>query len=141
MSEPRIIPGCATLPPIKPTNGKTGSPIGTANDDKTGDKNKAKKKTGDRFAVLNAFIDFTMGELDRAEMAVWFALYRDTKPDGLARTSQTDLARRAGTTTRTIVRTIAKLERRGLIKIVHRGGLRQGASTYRVRPLEPPGAR
>lgn len=139
MNEPRILPGCTTLPPMKPaTNGRHGPTIGAANDGKAGDKQKAKRKTGDRFAVLNAFIDFTMGDIDRAEMAVWFALYRDTKPDGLARTSQADLARRAGTTDRTVRRAIASLERRQLLKIVHRGGLQKGTSTYRIFPLTKP---
>ncbi|HVA46159.1 MAG TPA: transcriptional regulator [Pirellulales bacterium] len=121
---------------MKPaTNGKAGSMTGDQNGR---DKKTAKRKTGDRFAILNAFIDFTMGDLDRAEMAVWFALYRDTKPDGLARTSQADLARRAGTTDRTVRRAIASLERRRLLKIVHRGGLQKGASTYRILPLMKP---
>jgi hypothetical protein len=135
MSEPRILPGCSTLPRMKPaTNGNAGSTNGNAMNGK-GD-GKPKQKTDDRFAVLNAFIDFSMGDLDRAEMAVWFALYRDTKPDGLARTSQADLARRAGTSTRTVVRAIQSLERRGLLKIAYRGGLRQGVSSYRIRPLD-----
>lgn len=139
MTDPRILPGCTVLPPMKPaSSGRHGSPIGDQADGKTDRKSKAKRKAGDRFAVLNAFIDFTMGELDRAEMAVWFALYRDTKPDGLARTSQADLARRAGTTDRTVRRAIADLERRGLLRTVYQGGLWKGVSSYRVSPLAKP---
>jgi hypothetical protein len=139
MNEPRMLPGCAVLPPMKPaTNGKAGSPIG---DQDVRDKSKAKRKTGDRFAVLNAFVDFTAASLPRAEMLVWLILFRDTKPDGLARTSQADLARRAGVNLRTAKRAIASLENRGLLKIVYRGGLRRGVSSYRVRPLERDGAR
>lgn len=137
LDNPRILPGCATLPPMKPaTNGKAGTPIGAATKGKSTDK--AKRKAGDRFAVLNAFIDFTLGDLDRGEIAVWLVLYRDTKPDGLARTSQADLARRAGVSARTVVRAIASLARRGLLKTVHRGGLRRGLSSYRVLPLVKP---
>ena len=135
MSEPRILPGCTVLPPMKPaTNGRhvpTGDQDGKA-------KSKAKRKSGDRFAVLNAFVDFTAASLPRAELLVWFTLFRDTKPDGLARTSQIDLARRAGLSARTVVRAIASLVRRGLLKIVHRGGLRRGVSSYRVLPLTKP---
>src|SRR5262245_27991772 len=48
---------------------------------------KAKgKHAGERFAVLNAFVDFALAELSRAEIAVWLVLYRDTR-DGTARTS------------------------------------------------------
>ncbi|HVA50206.1 MAG TPA: helix-turn-helix domain-containing protein [Pirellulales bacterium] len=134
MNEPRILPGCSTLPPMKPaTNGKTGSTIGDPDD---GGKSKAKRKSGDRFAILNAFVDFTAVSLPRAELLVWFTLFRDTKPDGLARTSQADLARRAGVNLRTVKRAVASLEDRGLLKIVRRGGLRRGVSSYRVRPLE-----
>ena len=47
--------------------------------------------------------------LTRAEAAVWFILYRDTKPDGTARTGQTDLARRAGCNVRSVGRALARL--------------------------------
>lgn len=137
MSGPRILQGDSVLPPMQPaTNGRHGSPIGDQADGKQ--KSKAKKKAGDRFAVLNAFVDFTAGSLPRAELLVWFALFRDTKPDGLARTSQADLARRAGLSARTVVRAIASLVRRGLLKIAYQGGLRRGVSSYRVLPLTRP---
>lgn len=90
---------------------------------------------GGRFAVLNGFVDFTLRDLDRAELAVWLILYRDTKADGLVRTAQTDLARRAGVAVRTVRRAVGKLHDRGLLVVVNRGGLRRGVSTYRVRPL------
>ena len=92
-------------------------------------------KAKHRFAILNAFTDMTMKELGRAEMAVWLLLYRDTKPNGLARTAQADLARRTGTTTRTVERAVNSLERRGLLTVVRRGGLRRGPSSYRVHAL------
>jgi hypothetical protein len=95
-------------------------------------------KTGNRFAVLNAFVDMTMKGLSRSEITVWVLLFRDTKPDGLARTAQTDLARRAGTTTRSIERAVSLLERLGLLSVVHRGGLRKGPSSYRVHALSTP---
>lgn len=95
---------------------------------------KAKGKAGGRFAVLNAFVDFTLADLGRAEIAVWLVLYRDCR-DGIARTGQTDLARRAGVSRRTVGRALRRLEKRGLVKIVHRGGLGRGLSRYRVRGL------
>ena len=139
MSGPQILPGCDVLPPIEPATNLSTSTLGAAANG-TG-AIKAKRKTGDRFAVLNAFVDFTAAGLPRAETLVWLILFRDTKPDGLARTSQADLARRAGANLRTVKRAVANLERRGLLKVVRRGGLRQGPSTYRVKSLEPPGGR
>ena len=100
-------------------------------------KGRPHDKTG-RFAVLNAFLDFTLRDLDRAAAAVWLILYRDTKADGLARTAQTDLARRAGVDVRTVRRACGKLADRGLLTVVRRGGLRSGLSTYRVHPLAKP---
>jgi DNA-binding IclR family transcriptional regulator len=73
--------------------------------------------------------------LDRAEMAVWLLLWRDTKPEGLARTSQADLARRAGCNPRTVRRALAALQSAGLVAVVRRGGLNRGLSVYRVDPL------
>ena len=98
--------------------------------------NKAKgkttrRRTGERFATLNAFVDFTAGTLNRAEVLVWLVLYRDTK-DGTAATSQADIARRTGLCKRTVQLTTQRLEAAGLLKLVHRGGLRRGTSRYRV---------
>ena len=45
---------------------------------------KAKGASKGRFALLNAFVDFSMGELSRAEIIVWLILYRDSK-EGIAR--------------------------------------------------------
>jgi len=103
-----------------------------------GERGKAKGKTGERFAVLNSFVDFALAELSRAEIAVWLVLYRDTR-DGTARTSYDGLARRAGLNRRTVGRALRQLERRRLVKVVHRGGLRQGVSRYRVRGLPKDG--
>jgi DNA-binding GntR family transcriptional regulator len=67
-------------------------------------------------------------------------LWRDTKPDGAVRTSQADLARRAGISDRTIRQALKRLETAGLLKVVYRGGFRRGLSRYRVRPLRTDGA-
>ena len=68
------------------------------------------------------------------EIVTWLILYRDTR-DGKAKTSQADIARRAGISDRTVRRVIDALQRRGLLSVVRRGGLRQGPTTYRVHPL------
>ena len=108
-----------------------------------GRKPKKRKRTerpkGERFAVLNQFVDETMADLTRPEIAVWLVLYRDTKRDGTARTGQADIARRAGLGRRTVIRAIAKLEARGLLAVVRRGYLGAGPSVYRIRPYPPSG--
>jgi hypothetical protein len=95
---------------------------------------RAKGKVGERFRVLNSFVDFALAELTRAEIAVWLVLYRDTR-DRTARTSYDDLARRTGLNRRSVGRAVGALVTRRLLKVVHRGGLRRGASRYRVRGL------
>jgi len=94
-----------------------------------------KARTGDRFATINAFLDATMASLRPCERAVWLLLWRDTRQDGLARTGQVDLARRAGTSDRAVRAALWELVRRGLVVVVQRGRLRAGPSSYRVRAL------
>ena len=94
---------------------------------------KKKKNAAGRFHVLNGFVDFTMWDLSRAEITVWFVLFRDTKSDGIARTGQGDIARRIGASKRTVGRARRQLEKRGLVDIVRRGRLGGGPSAYRVR--------
>ena len=101
---------------------------------KAGKPSKPKGPAKGRFREINTFADFSLASLDRAEIAVWLLLWRDTK-DGTARTSQADIARRAGITDRSVRRAVATLERKGLLIVAYRGGLNRGLSVYRVRPL------
>jgi DNA-binding MarR family transcriptional regulator len=87
-----------------------------------------------RFQLLNAFVDGGMADLSRAELAVWLCLYRDTKPDGTARTALADLARRGGMDRRTASRAVGRLVRRKMLRVLRRGGLNRGPSVYRVFP-------
>lgn len=93
-----------------------------------------RKTTGKRFEVLNSFVDETLSTLYRGDVAVWLVLYRDTR-DGTARTAQSDLAHRSGLSVRGVRKALLRLEKRGLLKVVYRGGLNRGMSRYRVLPL------
>jgi hypothetical protein len=90
----------------------------------------------ERFAVLNAFVDFGIADagLTPAEIATWLVLFRDTKAEGTARTSQGDIARRANLDVRTVRRAVASLARRGMLQVVRRGRLSAGPSVYRLHP-------
>jgi len=134
--DPPTLPGCSVLPPMDLPDDSSRRQAGRAeqrNAKQTRSPNC--RKTADRFRVLNMFGDFTLRDLSRAEIAVWLLLWRDTKPDGLACTSQADLARRAGIAPKTTGRAVASLRRRGLLTVVFRGSLRRGPSKYRVHPL------
>jgi len=133
-SGPPILCGTECLPPMHQDQDRR--PQRHQDQDGTRAKGKpAHRRARERFATFNAFVDFTMQELPRAEVLVWLALFRDTKADGLARTSQADMARRAGVNVGTVKRAVAGLRRRGLLAVVFRGSLRRGPSAYRVRPL------
>ena len=123
-----VLNGAAVLPPMEvdSTDGLTRHV-----------NHKAKKQAASRFAVLNAFIDGTMEELCRGDIVVWLVLYRDTR-NGTAQTSQIDIARRAGLSTRGVRGALGRLKRRGLVRCVYKGGLNRGPSRYKVIPTEEP---
>lgn len=98
----------------------------------------AKTPKTPRFPVINGFVDFSLKDLRGADIAVWLVLWRDTKRDGIARTSQADLAKRAGLNERTVRRALKKLTKAGLVDVVHRGGVSYGPSRYRVHAFGPP---
>ena len=127
----RALPGCSVLPPMPPATNGRHRPAAL-----TKITNKAKGKAGERFRVLNAFIDFTLSDLDRGEAVVWLILFRDTR-DGVATTSQKSIARRAGISDRAVRKALGRLNDKGLVKIVRRGRIGAGASTYRIRALPP----
>jgi hypothetical protein len=94
---------------------------------------KPKRGAGARFAVLNAFADCALASLTGAEVKVWLVLFRDTKAaTGTARTGQADIARRAGLSRRGVQVALGKLTVKGFVRVVRRGRLNAGPSTYRV---------
>jgi len=121
-----ILEGCRVLPAMKTeTRGCKGVP------------NPKARKTTDRFKMLNTFVDCSMAYLGRSEIAVWLVLYRDSR-DNVARTGQTDIARRSGISDRTVCRALKKLESKGLVEVIWRGRLGTGPSRYRVSPMLKP---
>jgi DNA-binding transcriptional ArsR family regulator len=98
-------------------------------------KPKRRSGRGERFAALNAFTDCALADLTGAEAKCWLIVFRDVKAaTGTARTGQADIARRAGLEPRTVRRALASLEAKGMVRVVRRGRLNGGPSTYRVHP-------
>ena len=60
-----------------------------------------RRKTADRFAVLNAFVDAGMVGLSKVEALTWLVLYRDTR-DGTACTNEESIAARIGCSKRAV---------------------------------------
>ncbi len=119
--------GDAVLPPMESDRSK---PKGNG---ETDPKARSRGRTARRFGVLNAFVDVTLRQVDSTAAVVWLILFRDAKPNGLVRTSQADLARRAGLSVSTIYRAVCRLRGLGLLTVVRKGRLNVGASTYRLR--------
>lgn len=88
-----------------------------------------------RWGHLNGFVDVTLRDLTPAEVRVWLVLFRDTKPDGTARTGQTDIAARAGLSVRMVKKALKKLTDRDIVKVLLRGRLNSGPSRYKVRGI------
>ena len=120
-----VIAGCETLPPMLDDEPRKATTI-----DKPRTK-QSKQLTKDRFDVLNSFVDCSLVGLSKSDVATWLVLYRDTR-NGIAVTSQADIARRIGVSDRAVRSSIGRLEKRGLLVVVRRGGLLQGPSKYRV---------
>lgn len=120
---PSALPGATMLPPAEPPVPK-----------------HTRRRTQDRFAEINGFVDSTLSRLTRSAVAVWLILWRDTKPNGLARTGQTDLARRAGVSQRAVRKALVCLVGLKLVKVVRKGRAGAGPSTYRIRGVNPDGA-
>jgi len=130
----RVLPAGVVLPPLvgaDASKGAAGRP-----EPRKGVRTHARRSRGHsgRFSVLNGFVDSgDMGRLPRAAALAWVTLWRDTKPDGLARTAVADLARRVGCDRRTVLRALRVLVDRRLLEVVRRGGLGRGVSAYRVK--------
>ena len=129
----RVLPPGAVLPPLVTGDADKGATTRPA-DRKPGRTHaRRRERHYGRFAVLNGFVDGDMGTLPRAAALAWVCLWRDTKPDGLARTAVTDLARRIGNDRSTVIRALRLLVERGRLEVVRRGGLGRGVSVYRVK--------
>lgn len=134
---PAILLGCSVLPPMVPIDVMQDGPATAVVPRKTpGRAPPVRRRTAGRFTVLNDFLDVTMGTLPRSQIIVWLLLYRDTR-DGIARTSQADLARRGRLGRRTVGLAIRVLGQKGLLRVVYRGGLNRGPSRYMALPLRP----
>lgn len=119
-----IIPDGFILEPMNNRRPKATTPKAT--------EPKANQK--DRFLVLNTWIDVSIRDLSRAEIVTWLVLYRDER-EGISKTSYTDIARRGGLSSRSVATAVSSLRKKRLIKLIRKGGLRQGPSVYKVKSL------
>lgn len=115
--------GGKTLPSMEKAVAPVQRPIG---------KRKKNPKATSRFHTMNDFCDYSARLVDTTAQAVWMILFRETKPNGIACVSHSQIAERIGSSRRTVVRATQHLEDAKLVTVVHRGGLTGGTSSYRV---------
>jgi hypothetical protein len=98
--------GGGTLPPVEPCPNepptlKIAKPKAQ----------RGKAVTADRFKVLNAFVDYSMQTVSLVAQSTWTVLWRETKPNGLAQISHSQIAQRIGKCRRTAIRATDELEK------------------------------
>jgi predicted transcriptional regulator len=131
----KILPGCSVLPPMEAPD-TSSHPEATPN---AAGQRKAKFKRnshGQRWAMLNGFVDFTAASLSQTDALVWLVLFRDAKGK-MATTAQTYIASRLKISRRTVVRSLDRLKKLGLITVVRRGGFNRGMNKYVVESMIP----
>lgn len=128
----RIKPGRMLDPVETPAVGVTSTKTATSKGTSRSSDPQARRAAASRFAILNTFVDDSLGVLTGAETKVWMILYRDTKRDGTVSTSQADIARRADLSEKSVQRAVKSLEHRRLLRVIWRGGINRGPSRYRV---------
>ena len=98
---------------------------------------KPTKRDGNRWKDLNQFIDISLWELNRRQIAVWLSLFRDART-GVASVSQVYIGKRCGLRRPTVSTAIKELEALGLVTTIHTGGVGRGVSKYRVQNIIHP---
>jgi biotin operon repressor len=137
VGDPKPIPVGQEPPPLRPSS-PNGRPSARHQGDQDEAKGKsARRKAGDRFAVLNAFVDAGMVGLSKVEAMTWLVLYRDTR-DGTACTSMASIAGRIGCSRQAVLAGVKRLRRLGLLVQVFKGNNLRGPSIYRVWPTPRP---
>lgn len=125
--------GSQVLPPMEPTpKSAPKPPTSKPATSKPKASTTAKPVKGERFKMLNKFVDYDMASLTGAETRVWLKLFRDTKQDGIARTGMSDIATRTGLSRRHVMEAVKKLVAKKRIEVVSVGTFYSGPSEYRV---------
>ena len=133
MSDRNRLNGASVMPamvtPQTPPPATSAKPVSEGR--RNGSRRSTSKVSGQRFKMLNDFVDITMQQLTPRQTAVWLRLFRDSR-NGTATSEQGYIALRCGLRRPTVSTTIRELEVLGLVVIIYRGGINRGFSRYRV---------
>lgn len=124
--------GVSVMPPMESRQSK---PEKAQTQERGSSRQRSKpKRSGQRFKILNDFVDCTMQRLTPRQTSVWLCLFRDSR-NGVAKSAQVYVAQRCGLKRPTVSTTIGELEALGLVVTIHQGGVNRGLSWYRVSGL------
>jgi hypothetical protein len=129
LQEPAALPARRSAGRVPPRSSRSGS-----------EQQRPASHSKGRFQEINDFVDHTMKTLEFRASLAWFTLWRNTKPNGLAKIAMSDLARRMGCSKYTAKRAIRDLSRAGLLTVVALGSISRGVSTYRLTTPRPKAA-
>jgi hypothetical protein len=82
-----------------------------------------------KIKALNQLIDYSGPDLDHVEFRIWMILLRHAT-DGIVTRSHGLLAKDMSVSAKTVQRAVGRLVEKKLVRVVQRGGLHVGASTY-----------
>lgn len=95
------------------------------------------KKHPGRFYDLNNFVDISMRDLTRAEIATWLALYRSAR-ERVVRLSREQIATASGCSVKAVGVALQSLVEKGLVRQTRKGSLNRGPSVYQIRGAAKP---
>lgn len=119
--------------PVEPICDPRNGPPRSAGSSKANRGNGKTKSTAGRFQVLNQFVDQSARLVSYKSQSVWLVLFRETKPDGLATVSYSQIAEMMGAHRSTALRGLAELKKAGLAEVIKKGNSQENRpSTYRI---------
>lgn len=86
-----------------------------------------------RWTLLNAFVDGGMAGLELSDVAVWLALFRHARADGVATVARARMVEMTGLARNTITASLSRLVAAGWVERLRRGGPSGGVAVYRVQ--------
>lgn len=102
----------------------------------TAAQTETRRRSTLRFEFLNLFVDFgiTAAQLTPSAVAVWLVMFRHATPDGYTEVSINAVSESSGICRRTVMRALAELRSRAMLKTVKKGGINRGSSRYILFP-------
>lgn len=97
----------------------------------------AASKTAVRFATANGFVDTMLRVVRPLDAAIWFTLWRHADGRNRVCIAHSQIAEMVGVHRTTARRCVERLIDAGVVRVIRRGGLRNGSTEYQIRGVNP----